>query len=194
MPSAFRTWNQQSAVPPEPDGPFRLLCQGYHGLGAAENRFVCYNMRTARSGRLTQRNFAHLSTPRFIASPRIVVSTLVEFTPTNHPPEQRPPACTLGHQLPPTSPALQPGPQLFPEDTMQRKCGKYLADWRDATGIRHRKAFPTEREALDFLAQIRAQGDASKNASAQRHPSRKPLRSGRARSLTTRTRGRHLHP
>jgi hypothetical protein len=77
---------------------------------------------------------------------------------------------------------------------MQKKCGKYLADWRDSSGVRHRKAFASEREALDFLTQIRTQSDASKNASAQRHPSRKPLRSGRARSRTIPTRGRHLQP
>jgi hypothetical protein len=34
---------------------YGLLSQGYHALRTVENRFVCYNMRTARSGRLTQR-------------------------------------------------------------------------------------------------------------------------------------------
>ena len=76
---------------------------------------------------------------------------------------------------------------------MQKKCGKFLADWRDASGIRHRKAFATEQEALDFVAQIRAQSDVSKNASAQRPTLRKPLRSGPVRKATTRTRVQRSH-
>lgn len=31
---------------------------------------------------------------------------------------------------------------------MQKKSGKWFADWRDATGVRHRKAFATRKAAL----------------------------------------------
>jgi hypothetical protein len=30
---------------------------------------------------------------------------------------------------------------------MQKKCGKWMADWRDTNGVRHRAAFPTKAEA-----------------------------------------------
>ena len=30
---------------------------------------------------------------------------------------------------------------------MLKKCGKFMADWRDATGRRHRAAFPTKKQA-----------------------------------------------
>jgi hypothetical protein len=32
---------------------------------------------------------------------------------------------------------------------MQKRYGKYLADWRDAAGVRRRKAFDTRKEAED---------------------------------------------
>ncbi|HZQ22309.1 MAG TPA: hypothetical protein VFA89_05865 [Terriglobales bacterium] len=79
---------------------------------------------------------------------------------------------------------------------MQKRYGKFLADWRDAAGTRHRKAFDTIKEANDFAQHMRtlahreahsiAQG-ALPNPSARRPPSRKPPRSGPARKLTIRT-------
>ena len=36
---------------------------------------------------------------------------------------------------------------------MQKKSGKFFADWRDCTGKRHRRAFAKERDALDFQRQ-----------------------------------------
>ncbi len=39
---------------------------------------------------------------------------------------------------------------------MLRKSGSYFADWRDATGKRHRKAFATLQEAVDYTEQMRA--------------------------------------
>ncbi len=36
---------------------------------------------------------------------------------------------------------------------MQKKSGKFFADWRDSTGRRHRRAFANQREALDFQRQ-----------------------------------------
>ena len=82
---------------------------------------------------------------------------------------------------------------------MQKRCGKFLADWRDATGTRHRKAFDTLKEANDFTHQMRAlaleKGKAPlPNASAQRPQLRKPLRSGSPRKRTTPTRARRSRP
>jgi len=39
---------------------------------------------------------------------------------------------------------------------MLKRCGKFMADWRDANGRRHRAAFPTEAEALAHQARMRA--------------------------------------
>lgn len=50
---------------------------------------------------------------------------------------------------------------------MQMKSGKYLADWRDAKGIRHRKAFPTTREAREYQKQQQARARSLKNPSAR---------------------------
>ena len=77
---------------------------------------------------------------------------------------------------------------------MQKRYGKYLADWRDATGRRRRKAFDTLKEANQHalaMRQLSHPGDAARpNPLAQRPPLRKPLRSGSKRKLTTPTRKR----
>ncbi len=71
---------------------------------------------------------------------------------------------------------------------MQKKCGKFLADWRDAAGVRHRKAFDTLKAASDYSEEMRALAQPQRpNRSAQRQPLRKPLRSGSVRSRKTRT-------
>ncbi len=72
---------------------------------------------------------------------------------------------------------------------MQKRYGKFLADWRDASGTRRRKAFDTAKEAADHAATMRDLAHPeSPNQSAQRPPLRKPLRSGSVRKPTTRTR------
>jgi len=78
---------------------------------------------------------------------------------------------------------------------MQKKCGKFLADWRDASGVRHRKAFDTMKEATAYAQQMRLQAHPeSPNPSARRPPSRKLPVSGRARKLKTRTPKRRSRP
>lgn len=79
---------------------------------------------------------------------------------------------------------------------MLKKCGKFFADWRDASGARHRKASDTLKEAKAHAEAMRQLAHAQANPepgtlpnrSAQRPPLRKPLRSGSARKLKTRTR------
>lgn len=74
---------------------------------------------------------------------------------------------------------------------MQKRYGKFLADWRDAAGVRHRKAFDTLKEANDYAQQMRSLANPQRpNPSAQRPPLRKPLRSGSARNSKTPTRPR----
>ena len=46
---------------------------------------------------------------------------------------------------------------------MQKKSGSYFADWRDSLGRRHRKAFPTRREARAFTQAMRDTARKSKN-------------------------------
>ena len=71
---------------------------------------------------------------------------------------------------------------------MLHKSGSYFADWRDATGKRHRKAFPTLAEAVEYTEQMRAAAHpASPNFNPPRPHSRKPRRSTLARKRTTRT-------
>lgn len=73
---------------------------------------------------------------------------------------------------------------------MLKKCGKFLADWRDANGTRHRKAFDTLKEAIDHTEKMHAHAHPEglvPNRSAQRPPLRKPLPSGQPRKRTTRT-------
>jgi hypothetical protein len=47
-------------------------------------------------------------------------------------------------------------PDTKTKDTIvQKKNGKYFADWRDSSGQRHRKAFPTAKEARAFQKAMR---------------------------------------
>jgi integrase len=39
---------------------------------------------------------------------------------------------------------------------MQKKCGKWMADWRDSNGVRHRAAFPTRAEAVAHQQRMRS--------------------------------------
>lgn len=72
---------------------------------------------------------------------------------------------------------------------MLHKSGSYFADWRDATGKRHRKAFPTLAEAIEHTERMRsAAHPESPNSHPPRPHSRKPRRSTPARSRITRTR------
>jgi len=54
------------------------------------------------------------------------------------------------------------------------KCGKYLADWRDSHGIRHRKAFTSQKAAEKYQAKMRAERDDNRRPSVARRPSPKP--------------------
>jgi hypothetical protein len=62
---------------------------------------------------------------------------------------------------------------------MQRKYGKWYADWDDANGKRHRKAFDTKKQALRYQTRMRSDVTAKKaRASAQSatSPKRGPRR------------------
>jgi len=65
---------------------------------------------------------------------------------------------------------------------MQEKCGKFMADWRDATGRRHRKAFTTKAEAAAHAEQMRGSANPQ-----QRRASRGPSRTTSKRNPKTRT-------
>jgi hypothetical protein len=39
---------------------------------------------------------------------------------------------------------------------MLEKCGKFMADWRDSNGVRHRAAFPTKAEAVAHQKRMRS--------------------------------------
>lgn len=71
---------------------------------------------------------------------------------------------------------------------MQKKYGKWYADWRDSKGRRHRRAFDTQQEAAAHVEAMRDAQAPLKKASPQRPPSRKPRRNSPARRLKTRTR------
>jgi hypothetical protein len=49
---------------------------------------------------------------------------------------------------------------------MLKKHGKYFADWRDASGKRHRKAFPSKRAALSYQSREANKAQAAKKAPA----------------------------
>lgn len=53
---------------------------------------------------------------------------------------------------------------------MQKKGTSWMADWRDASGKRHRKAFPTRRAALGY------QTKQQRKALLERHPRPTPRR------------------
>jgi hypothetical protein len=44
---------------------------------------------------------------------------------------------------------------------MQKKSGKFLADWRDASGVRQRKAFPTLKDAQTHQVPASSLSDSS---------------------------------
>ena len=74
---------------------------------------------------------------------------------------------------------------------MLQKNGSYFADWRDTTGKRHRKAFPTLSQAVEYSEQMRAANPQPDPPHPSRQPSRKPRRRTSARRPTTRTRKQH---
>lgn len=73
---------------------------------------------------------------------------------------------------------------------MQQKCGKWMADWRDSKGKRHRAAFPTQAEALAHQSHMR---DAV-NPKQRQAQSRGPRRISSKRTATIRTRSRRSRP
>lgn len=64
---------------------------------------------------------------------------------------------------------------------MKIKCGKYLADWRDSHGIRHRKAFTTKKAAEKHQLKMRIERENNVRPSGARRPSPRP--SVRSRKL-----------
>jgi hypothetical protein len=73
---------------------------------------------------------------------------------------------------------------------MLKKSGKFMADWRDSNGKRHRAAFPTKAEALAHQQRMRA----TRNPKKQPGLSRERLLSTSKRTPKTRTRQRHSGP
>ena len=69
---------------------------------------------------------------------------------------------------------------------MLQKYGKWFADWRDAEGRRHRKAFPTRRAA----ERHQATQAHSKNPTPALSRLRKPSRASSSKTRTTSTRSR----
>ncbi len=70
---------------------------------------------------------------------------------------------------------------------MRKKYGKWYADWRDETGVRHAKAFPTKKAAQRHTDKMRAQVAAKKSPrpAASQKPStagRKPRREAKRRT------------
>ncbi|HKW57173.1 MAG TPA: hypothetical protein VJN42_07420 [Candidatus Acidoferrum sp.] len=55
---------------------------------------------------------------------------------------------------------------------MIKKHGSYFADWRDAQGKRHRKAFRTRKAAAQFTESQRRERDAAKKARPRKHSAR----------------------
>jgi len=66
---------------------------------------------------------------------------------------------------------------------MQKKYGKFYADWRDAQGQRHRKAFPTKKQAQHFSSRMRLT-EARKKARASAQSARSARRGPRPRQTT----------
>ncbi len=52
---------------------------------------------------------------------------------------------------------------------MQKRCGKFMADWRDEHGRRHRKAFTTKKAAARYQARMQ---NASRTKKARPSPRR----------------------
>jgi hypothetical protein len=66
---------------------------------------------------------------------------------------------------------------------MINRCGKWLADWRDATGKRKRKAFPSKPKAEKHQRLMMLKADRAKKAHRPRQQRRS---SGSGRSRTKR--------
>ena len=68
---------------------------------------------------------------------------------------------------------------------MKHKYGKWYADWRDAHGVRHAKAFTTKKAALRFGSKMSADAKAKKvpaSARSRRSSKRGPRPTHRAAS------------
>jgi hypothetical protein len=65
---------------------------------------------------------------------------------------------------------------------MQKKYNRWLADWRDAQGVRHRKAFASKAEA--FQKKQQQTTEALKNSHRSRR-SRRSQRRGRKQTAKT---------
>jgi hypothetical protein len=63
---------------------------------------------------------------------------------------------------------------------MKNKHGKWYADWRDARGVRHAKAFPTKKAARLYSKRMQKEAQAGKarrsrrSAKSQRRGSKSP--------------------
>ena len=77
---------------------------------------------------------------------------------------------------------------------MQQKHGKYYADWRDAKGKRHRKAFTSLKEAIKHTEKMRKAKTSRPNSTPQRKRLRKPLRAGGPAKRITPTQDLHSRP
>jgi hypothetical protein len=71
-------------------------------------------------------------------------------------------------------------------DNVQKKCGKFFADWRDEKGVRHRKAFETAAQASKYARRMRNQA-ATKKAPASAHSARSRRRGKQAGRKAPRT-------
>jgi hypothetical protein len=67
---------------------------------------------------------------------------------------------------------------------MKMKCGKYLADWRDRQGIRHRKAFPSKKAAEKYQTKMREERKDGLRPSGARRPLPRPFVRSRKRGQT----------
>jgi hypothetical protein len=67
---------------------------------------------------------------------------------------------------------------------MRIKCGKYLADWRDSSGTRHRKAFTTKKAAEQYQLKMRIERENNVRPSGARRPSPRPSVRSRKRGRT----------
>jgi hypothetical protein len=67
---------------------------------------------------------------------------------------------------------------------MKMKCGKYLADWRDSHGTRHRKAFSSQKAAEKYQTKMRDERKDSLRPSGARRPLPRPSVRSRKRGQT----------
>jgi hypothetical protein len=59
---------------------------------------------------------------------------------------------------------------------MKKRCKLWMADWRDADGVRHRKGFKTQRSAGAFARRMKEAADTAKKAPASRVRKSSPRR------------------